>query len=138
MPFGSYDQEHRIFDKLKRQIISVVVLEQAGRNLPVLYSEHNLEIINLPISNYGVPAQEPLEQAVNKTIDHARLNRNILIHCAAGIGRTAFFAAFLAMKVLKLPGRQAIRWIGQCYPRALLTPVQIDMILEQDTDPIRL
>ena len=103
MPFGSYDQEHRIFDKLKRQIISVVVLEQAGRNLPVLYSEHNLETINLPICNYGVPAQEPLEQAVNKTIDHARLNRNILIHCAAGIGRTAFFAAFLAIKVLQLP-----------------------------------
>ena len=26
MPFGSYDQENRIFDELKRQIISIVVV----------------------------------------------------------------------------------------------------------------
>ncbi|MGH7258041.1 MAG: protein-tyrosine phosphatase family protein [Nitrospiraceae bacterium] len=142
MPFGIYDQEHRIFEELKRQTISVVVilaedhkcLEQTGRNLPVLYSEHNLGIISLPICNYGVPAQGPLEQAIATTIEHARFKHNALIHCSAGIGRTAFFAAFLAMRVLKLSGRKASRWIGDCYPRALLTPVQID--LEQDTDPI--
>ena len=87
MPFGSYDQEHRIFDEFKRQIISIVVvlaedhecLEQAGRNLPVLYSEHNLETISLPICNYGVPAQRPLEQAIDKTSDYARISHNTLI-----------------------------------------------------------
>jgi len=72
------------------------MFEQVGCNLLVLYSEHNLETISLPICNYGVPAQRPLEEAINKTIGYARLNHNTLIHCSAGIGRTAFFAAFLS------------------------------------------
>ena len=63
------------------------MFEQVGCNFLVLYSEHNLETISLPICNYGVPAQRPLEQAINKTIGYARLKHNTLIHCSAGIGR---------------------------------------------------
>jgi cyclin-dependent kinase inhibitor 3 (CDKN3) len=78
------------------------MFEQVGCNFLVLYSEHNLETISLPICDYGVPAQRPLGQAINKTIGYARLKHNTLIHCSAGIGRTAFFAAFLGIEVLKL------------------------------------
>ena len=142
MPFGIYDQERRILGEAKKQNISVVValaeeaecMEQIGCSLSALYSQHCLQLIALPITNYGVPQPGPLEQAIAKTIQHAQLNRNILIHCSAGIGRTAFFATCIAMRVLKLRGRQAIKWIGDCYPRALLTPIQIEMILEQDGD----
>jgi len=137
MPFGTYDKNGELFLELKRRDISVVVvlaedgecLEQAQRNLPALYSTQGFQVIQLPIPNYGVPSHEPLEVAITKTIEYADASHSTLIHCSAGIGRTALFAVFLAMKVIGLSGREAIRWVGQHHPRTLLTPVQIDMIL---------
>jgi protein-tyrosine phosphatase len=137
MPFGDYDKDGTLFHELKKQDISVVVvlaedgecLEQAQRDLPALYSTQGFQVIHLPIPNYGVPSHEPLEVAITKTIEYANASRSALIHCSAGIGRTALFAVFLAMKVIGLSGRDAIRWVGQHHPHTLLTPVQIDMIL---------
>lgn len=137
MPFGMYDQDGELFDELKRQNIAVVVvlaedeeyLGQAQRNLPAFYSTQGFQVIHLPIPNYGIPARGPLEIAITRTIECATASQSTLIHCSAGIGRTALFAVFLAMKVMGIPGREAIRWVGQHHPRTLLTPVQIDMIL---------
>jgi protein-tyrosine phosphatase len=141
MPFGPYDQLGEVFSELKRNEVSVVVLlaeneewlEHTQHNLPVLYAEHGLQVIHLPIPNYGVPPPGPLAVAITQTIEHANAENNALIHCSAGIGRTALFAVFLAMKVLGLSGREAIRWVGQHHPRALLTPAQIEMILGHTT-----
>ena len=137
MPFGPYDQDGEVLIELGKKGVSVVVLlaekeewlENSQRNLSVLYSEQGLQVIHLPIPNYGVPPLEALTVAINQTIEFARSRHNALIHCSAGIGRTALFAVFLAMKVLGLSGREAIRWVGQHHPRALLTPVQIELIL---------
>jgi len=137
MPFGEYDKNGELFDELKRQDIAVVIvlaedaeyLEQTQRNLPALYSTQGFQVIHLPIPNYGIPSHEPFEVAITRTIEYANTSQSALIHCSAGIGRTALFAVFLAMKVLGLSGRDAIRWVGQHHPRTLLTPVQIDMIL---------
>ena len=137
MPFGNYDQDDELFPELKRQKISVVIvlaedaeyIEQTQRDLPAFYSTQGFEVIHLPIPNYGVPSYEPFEVAITKTIEYANAAQSALIHCSAGIGRTALFAVFLAMKVLGIPGREAIRWVGQHHPRTLLTPIQIEMIL---------
>lgn len=137
MPFGIYDQDSDLFPELKRQDISVVVvlaedeeyLEQTQRNLPAFYSTQGFQVIHLPIPNYGIPLRGPLEIAITRTIAHANASQSTLIHCSAGIGRTALFAVFLAMKVMGIPGREAIRWVGQHHPRTLLTPIQIEMIL---------
>ena len=137
MPFGDYDKDGELFDELNRQDIAVVVvlvedeecLEQAQRNLPAFYSTQGFQVIHLPIPNYGVPSHGPLDVAITKTIEYANASQSALIHCSAGIGRTALFAVFLAMKVMGIPGREAIRWVGQHHPRTLLTPVQIEMIL---------
>jgi protein-tyrosine phosphatase len=137
MPFGIYDQDGELFHELKRQDISVVVvlvedeeyLEQTQRNLPEFYSTQGFQVIHLPIPNYGIPSHEPFAVAITRTIEHATASQSALIHCSAGIGRTALFAIFLAMKVLRIPGREAIRWVGQHHPRTLLTPIQIEMIL---------
>ena len=138
MPFGIYDQDGELFPELKRQEISVVIalaeddeyLEQTQRDLPAFYMTHGFQVIHLPIPNYGVPSHEPLDVAITKTIEYASTSQSALIHCSAGIGRTAVFAVFLAMKVIGLSGRDAIRWVGQHHPRSLLTPIQIEMILD--------
>ena len=140
MPFGIYDQDGELFPELKRQDISVVVvlaedeeyLEQTQRNLPEFYSTQGFQVIHLPIPNYGIPSHEPLELAITRTIEYATASQSTLIHCSAGIGRTALFAVFLVMKVMRIPGREAIRWVGQHHPRTLLTPIQIEMILSHN------
>jgi len=137
MPFGIYDKDGELFPELKRQDISVVVvlaedneyLDQAQRNLPAFYSTQGFKVIHLPIPNYGIPSHERLEVAITKTIGYVNASQSALIHCSAGIGRTALFAVFLAMKVMRIPGREAIQWVGQHHPRTLLTPIQIEMIL---------
>ena len=110
MPFGSYDKDGELFLELKRQDISVVVvlaedgecLEQRHCDLPALYSTQGFHVIHLPIPNYGVPLHGPLEIAITKTIAYANTSQSVLIHCSAGIGRTALFAVFLTMKVVGL------------------------------------
>lgn len=142
MPFGHYDQEGRLLDALKVQNIAVLVVlaeaheyeEQTQRDLPKLYAANGFEVIHVPIPNYGVPHPEPLAAAVTKTVQYAEKSKSVLIHCSAGIGRTALFAVFLAMRVLKLTGRQAITWVGEKHPRALLTPLQITMILDSSDE----
>jgi protein-tyrosine phosphatase len=137
MPFGIHDTDGELFSELKRQDISVVVvlaehaeyLEQTQRDLPEFYSTQGFNVIHLPIPNYGVPSNDPFEVAITRTIKYATASQSALIHCSAGIGRTALFAAFLAMKVMRIPGREAIQWVGQHHPRTLLTPIQIEMIL---------
>ena len=96
--------------------------------LLALYSTEGFQVIHLPIPNYGVPTHGRLKAAIIETIKCANASQNALIHCSAGIGRTAFFAVFLAMNAIGLSGREAIRWVGQHHPRTLLTPVQIEMI----------
>lgn len=143
MPFGIYDTDGELFSELKRQDISVVVvlaehaeyLEQTQRDLPEFYSTQGFQVIHLPIPNYGIPSHGPFEVAITKTIEYATASQSTLIHCSAGIGRTALFAVFLAMKVMGIPGREAIRWVGQHHPRTLRTPIQIEMILGQN--PLR-
>ena len=137
MPFGTYDKDGELFPELKRRDISVVVvlaevdeyLEQTQRDLPEFYSTQGFKVIHLPIPNYGIPSHELLDVAIMRTIGYATASQSALIHCSAGIGRTALFAVFLAMKVMGIPGRDAIRWVGQHHPRSLLTPIQIEMIL---------
>jgi len=142
MPFGAYDREGKVFSELKRNDISAVVLlaedhecilENPQRNLSSLYAENGLQIIHLPIPNYGITSVRALETSVDTTIAHAQTQRHALIHCSAGLGRTALFLTFLAMKVLNLPGREAINWVGHDHPRALLTPIQIELILSQSS-----
>jgi protein-tyrosine phosphatase len=139
MPFGYYDKEGKIIGELRQKEISVVVLlaedeeclEKTKHDLLGIYGELGIEIIRLPIRNYGVPTKPEVEHSVSSALEYIQVGRNVLAHCSAGLGRTPFFIAFMAMKVLRLSGRNAIRWIGQVHSEALLTPQQIEMILAE-------
>lgn len=140
MPFGLYDPEGQLLPALKDVNVSVVVLladieecrEKSGRDLFSLYQQEGLSVLPLPIPNFGIPNWESLRDTLTETIARATQGQNILIHCSAGIGRTPLFAALLAKNILGLSGIEAIRWIWQNKPDALLTPPQILLIIEGD------
>ncbi len=140
MPFGPYDPEGKLLHDLKAVNISAIVLlaeieecrEKTGRDLLSLYREQGLTVFPLPTPNYGVPSNGQLADVLKQTSAHASEGHNILIHCSAGLGRTALFAALLAKYVLGLSGVAAIEWLARHKPDALLTPAQIMMVLKDD------
>lgn len=138
MPFGFYDPHGQLFQELKRAAVSTVVLladidecrEKAGQDLVALYQQEGLAVLSLPIPNYGLSPIKALAETLSEVVVRAKQGQNILIHCSAGRGRTALFAALLAKKVLGLSGLEAIQWLGQHKPDALLTPAQTLLIME--------
>ncbi len=132
MPFGPYDLHGEVYDQFCEAQIAVIVLlasddeclHKTGYNLRALYHKAGFQVLYLPIPDFSVPTKDDLEQAVHNTIAYAQAGQNIVVHCAAGIGRTGLFTAYMAKQVLGLSGEEALQWI-RCYiPHAVETPEQ--------------
>lgn len=138
MPFGLYDPEGRLLPEFRAAAIHAVVLlaepdecrEKTGRDLLAIYRDEGLTVFPLPIPNYGIPVDGRLTDVLRQAHEQAIRGRNLLIHCSAGLGRTALFATLLARSVLGLSGPDALAWLGRHQPGALLTPAQIMLIME--------
>lgn len=137
MPFGLYDPEGTLLPEFRAACIHSVVLlaepdecrEKTGRDLLAIYRGEGLTVLPLPIPNYGIPADGDVSDVLKQAHEQAAQGRNLLIHCSAGLGRTALFATLLARSVLGLSGPDALAWLGRHQPGALLTPAQIMLIM---------
>src|SRR5262249_10854346 len=70
-----------------------------------------------------------LEQAIQHTLTHAQAGRHMVVHCAAGLGRTGLFLASLATCALGLSGAEAIQWVRPLLHQAIETPEQQRLLL---------
>ncbi|MGB7576038.1 MAG: dual specificity protein phosphatase family protein [Thermodesulfobacteriota bacterium] len=137
MPFSVYDPRGNSLLQFKRENGSLIVLlaeeeecmERTGRNLKALYLQEGFQVIHFPIPDFDVPSEEDLEEVVKKTVEHAQVGKNILIHCHAGLGRTGLFVAYLARRVLGLSSEEAIHWTRKYIPHALETDEQSQMVI---------
>jgi len=119
MPFGKYDPEGQGLVEMKQKKVEVVVMlasdqearEKTGRELRKLYAAKGLQVIHLPIPDYGVPERAALNAAVGQVIDLARQGKNIAVLCSAGIGRTGVFMAEVAKKAMGMKGQSALYWV---------------------------
>lgn len=137
MPFGLYDPEGTLLPEFRAAAIHSVVLlaepdecrEKTGRDLLAIYRDEGLTVLPLPIPNYGIPVDGGVSDVLKQVHEQAAQGRNLLIHCSAGLGRTALFATLLARSVLGFSGPDALAWLGRHQPGALLTPAQIMLIM---------
>lgn len=134
MPFVLYDPGDKLLlqDFKTAGIYDVGLLaeleecwEKTGRDLLAVYREERLAVFLLSTSNYGLSSTSRLTDVLKKTIKHASQGHHILIHCSAGLGRTALIATLLARYVLGVSGAEAIDWLGRHQPGALLTPAHM-------------
>ena len=140
MPFGPYDLHGEVYDRFCEEQITVIVLlasdeeclQKTGGNLRALYLKEGFQVLYLPIPDFGVPTTDDLEQAVQRTIAYAQAGHHIVIHCSAGIGRTGLFMAYLAKRCLGLSDTEALQWVRRFIPRAVETPEQQRLILQDD------
>ena len=138
MPFGPYDLHGEVYDRFREEQITVVVLlaaedeclHKTGHNLRTFYLQEGFQVLYLPIPDFSVPTKDDLEQAVQDTIAYAQAGHNIVVHCSAGIGRTGLFMAYLAKQLLGLSGEEALQWIRHYIPRAVETPEQQRLVLD--------
>ena len=95
--FGKYALHGGVYDQFHEAQIAVIVLlasdeeclHKTGCNLRTLYHKAGFQVLYLPIPDSGVPTTDDLEQAVQHTIAYAQAGHHTVIHCSAGIGRTA-------------------------------------------------
>ena len=121
MPFGPYDQDSVWQSYREEEIDLVVVLAEpqeylvyTRRDLPEFYRSQGLDVLHLPIPDFGVPDDLVLwEKTLNSVTQAGREGKNIAVHCLAGIGRTGVFLACLAKENLELDGERAIIWVRE-------------------------
>lgn len=138
MPYSIYDPAGEIFSDYLKAGVSLIVLlasdeecrRKTGRNLRLLYSSSGLEVVYLPIQDFGTPEKSSLDSAMDRVVEHAARGGSAAIHCHAGIGRTGLFAACLARRLMGVSGEEAIRWVRQYIPGAVELPEQEKFIID--------
>ena len=136
MPFSTYDPHRKLFLDYQRERISAIVLladdsecnRITGFDLRNFYLNQGMEVIHLPIPDFGIPRIVNLIDAVALTSTRARQGHNLVVHCHAGIGRTGMVAACLAVYNLGFSSDKAISWVRERIPGAIEAPEQIRMI----------
>jgi ADP-ribosyl-[dinitrogen reductase] hydrolase len=94
--------------------------------LPVLVQSRPFRWVQLPITDFGVPSEATVLEwcgLLKLLLDQLHSNERILLHCAAGLGRSGMMAATL-LKALGMATDDAIQLIRQSRPGTVETPEQ--------------
>ena len=137
MPFSNFDHAGVWTTFQNNDINMVLVLTEqqeymvyARMDLPEFYRENGLEVLHVPVPDFGVPTdQKSWENGLDRVREAARDGKNIAVHCLAGIGRTGTFLACLAKESLGLEGREAIKWVRESLPGAMENDYQEEFVI---------
>ena len=137
MPFSLYDRLDTWQSYLEQDIDLVIVLVEtqeflvyALRDLPAYYRSNGLDVLHLPVPDFGVPSDlSEWENGITAVSNSANEGKNVVVHCLAGLGRTGVFMACLAKTTLGLSGDQAIRWVRESIPGALENVNQEEFVI---------
>ena len=142
MPFSQYDRQNVWPAILEEGIDLVVILTEkqeylvyAKRDLPDFYQTMGLEVVHIPVPDFGIPEDTERWQAgLDRVIEAAQNGKNIVVHCLAGVGRTGTFLACLAKENLGFKGPEAIQWVRDSIPGAMENTYQEDFVINYSRD----
>jgi len=138
MPFSNFDHSDVWSSFLDEGIDLVVVLTEkqeylvyAQKDLPEFYRSQGMDVLHVPVPDFGIPDDLPAwEKGLKQVAGAARKGNNVVIHCLAGIGRTGTFLACLAKEDLGLEGRGAIQWVRKTLPGAMENKYQEEFVIQ--------
>ena len=102
-----------------------------GKGLSQLLEINQIRWHQLPISNFSIPEKKQkdlLIQTVKELVDDLINNKNILIHCMAGLGRSGMVAA-IVLREIGVNTQLSISTIRDARPGAIETTSQVDYIV---------
>ncbi len=144
MPFGPHDLDHSLWEHYQAEGVTHVVMlvsdaesrATAQRDLRALYQQHGLTVWQHPIPDFAVPHDLAAFRAMLRQVTDALQNpaHTIVVHCAAGRGRTGLFLACWAQEALGKTPTAALQWVRRYIPGAVETRAQEEFVL---TWPLR-
>ncbi len=136
MPYSSYDPDGKLIPAYKNNNVSMVVMlasedesiRTTGRDLLDIYQAEGIEVLYLPIEDFGVPETSEVREAIPLVLAHSQRGGVVAVHCHAGLGRTGMFLAGLAKLGMGYSSEEAIRWVREYIPGAIEVPEQVKLV----------
>jgi len=95
--------------------------------------EKKINYLNIPVLDHKPPSKDQLIQAVNWIHGHIKKDKNVMIHCALGRGRSVLvMAAYLLCRDPDLTVEEALLRINKIRPVARLNRRQLKLLKKID------
>ena len=89
-----------------------------------------MNYLHLYVEDYKVPSIQKMDSTVQFIENEIKLKRPVMVHCAAGRGRTGTILAAYLLKKEKLSPEQAIKKVREIRPGSIQTRIQEKSIYE--------
>jgi atypical dual specificity phosphatase len=88
------------------------------------FDGNNIDYKHLQVEDFGAPTIEELDDAVNFIDNEINMGRPVMVHCAAGKGRTGAVLAAYLIKKENLTAEQSIEKVRNVRPGSIQSIVQ--------------
>ncbi len=123
-----HNTDARLNDLL-REGVEVVVSLREREPLAGDYRILNMTFYHIPVQDFDVPTPAAVCEFIRVIEDN--MDRKILVHCHAGLGRSGTMMA-LYLKYRGMAGKDAIRFVRRYRPGAIETPEQEAFVINYD------
>jgi atypical dual specificity phosphatase len=94
------------------------------------HKENRMNYLHLYVEDYNVPSIQDIDSTVKFIENEIKLSRSVMVHCAAGKGRTGTILAAYLLKKDNLSPEHAIKKIREIRPGSIQTRIQEKSIYE--------
>lgn len=106
---------------LKQGVKSIVTMTEDS--LPESWVV-NIKYLHVPTEDYSAPDMEQIDEAVEFIRNRIESNEPVMVHCAAGVGRTGTILACYLVKYEKISAKIAIQKVRKERPGSIQSESQ--------------